>query len=307
MSGVDPAHVVADVAKIRSDKARVTASVASLAHKNDIRLLTAGGSVFVAQGLISPWVWRFVTVIVDPERFHDFVRVVMESGWTLIPPAKGSASLPTATVKFSSRDWTVDLHVFAAFPGFYAAPQDVFNLLWTGRQGMQIHDTPVHAVDRLVTIMLSVHDRLGEKPNSLRAQSNKTFLLAQYRSTLTPEDKSRLSALTTELGAGEPMRPLFVALGIDPGEIVLPPESYAKWRLGLPTVGPATIALLALLECPSKSRMIRTWRVLRQSPSTVIRAVFGLPRAVWLLTGTPQRLWNEFLADQGLTANGIDR
>lgn len=300
MSGISPASVVEDVAKIRSDKARVTANLARLASKNDIRLLTAGGPVFVAHGLISPWVWRFVTVVVDPARFHDFVRVVLESGWKLVPPTRGSTSLPAAAVRFSFRGWAVDLHVYAAFPGFYTPPQDVFDLLWNRRQAMEIHGTRVRAVDRLVTIMLSVHDRLGDKPNSLRAQSNKSFLLAQFRSTLTPGDKSGLSALTIELGAGEPMRPLFVALDIDPGEIVLPPESYAKWRLGLPAVGPATVALLALIECPPKSRMIRTWRVLRQSPYTVLLAVVGLPRAIWLVAGARQRVWKGFLANQGL-------
>jgi hypothetical protein len=306
MSGINSAPVE-DVVKVRSDKAKVTASLARLASKNDIRLLAAGGPVFVAQGLISPRVSRFVTVVVDPARFHDFVRVALESGWKLVPPTRGSASLPTATATFGCPGWAVDLHAYAAFPGFYTSPQDVFDLLWNRRQTMQIQGTPVRTVDRLITIMLSVHDRLGDRANIHRTQSNKSFLLAQYRSALTPEELSRLRSLTTELGAVESMRSLFDALDIDPGEIVLPPESYARWRLGLPTVGPATIALLALIECPSKSRMSRTWRVLRQSPSTVIRAVFGLPRALWLLAGTRRRLWGELLADQGLTANRIAR
>jgi hypothetical protein len=307
VSGLNAAPVVDDIVKIRSDKARVTASLARLASKNDIRLLAAGGPVFVAQGLISPRVSRFVTVVVDPARFRDFVRVAMESGWTLVPPKRGSMALPFASVSFSSRDWAVDLRVHAGFPGFYAPPLDVFDLLWNRRQTMLVNGTRVRTVDRLVTIMLSIHDRLGEKPNSLRAQSNKSFLLAQFRSTLTPGDKSRLSALTTELGAGEPMRPLFDALGMDPGEIVLPPESYAKWRLGLSAVGPATVALLALTECPSKSRMTRTWRVLRQSPGTVFRAIVGLPRALWLVAGTRRRLWKKFLADQGIAERDLGR
>jgi hypothetical protein len=307
VSGVDAAQAVDDVAKVRSDKARVIASLAGLARRNDIRLLAAGGPVFVAQGLISPWVWRFVTVAVDPGRFHDFVRVALESGWKLVPPKKGSTALPTATVSFSCQDWAVGLHVYAAFPGFYAPPQDVFDLLWKRRQTMPVHGTQVLTVDRLVTVMLAVNDRLADKPRSARSESNKSFLLAQFHSTFTPGDKSRLRALTKELGAGEPMRPLFVALGIDPGSIVLPPESYAKWRLGLPVVGPSLVALLALVECPPQWRMIQTWRVLRQSPGTVISAAIGLPRALWLLAGVRKRIWKEFLADQGLTEGDFGR
>jgi hypothetical protein len=274
------------------------ASLARLASTNDIRLLAAGGPVFVAQGLSSPWVWRFVTVIVDPARFHDFVRLTLESGWKLVPPKRGSASLPSAAASFSCDDWAVDLHVYPAFPGFYAPPQHIFDLLWTRRQTVPLHGTQVRTVDRLVTIMLAVHERLGDKPNSPRAQSNKTYLLAQFRTTLTPGDKTRLRALTKELGAVEAMRQLFVALDIDPGGIVLPPESYAQWRLGLARVGPSLIVLLALVECPSRWRMV--WTGLRQSPSTVFRAFVGLPRALWLLAGVRGRTWNKFLVEQGL-------
>jgi hypothetical protein len=298
VSGIDAAQAVEDVARIRSDKARVIAEMADLASRNDIRLLAAGGPVFVAQGLSSPWVWRYATVIVDPARYYDFVRLMLDSGWTLVPPKRGSSALPSAAASFSRQDWAVDLHVYAAFPGLYAPPQYIFDLFWTRRQAMTLHGTEVHTVDRLVTIMLAVHERLGDKPHSPMAQSNNSYLLSQFRTTLTSGDKTRLRALTKELGAGEPMRQLFVALDIDPGVIVLPPESYAKWRLGLAHVGPSLIVLLALVECPSRWRMV--WTGLRQSPGTVFRAFVGLPSALWLLAGVRRRTWTKFLVDQGL-------
>ncbi|MDQ1549541.1 MAG: hypothetical protein QOD27_1199 [Microbacteriaceae bacterium] len=307
VSGVDATSAGEGITRIRSDKARITANVSRLASEHGIRLLAAGGPVFVAQGLISPWVSRFVAVIVDPARFHDFVRIALESGWTLVPPKKGSTLLPSVTVSLSRNDWAVDLRVYSTFPGFYAPPQNVFDLLWNRRQTMLVHGIQVRTVDRLVTIMLAVHDRLGDQPRSPRAQSNKSYLLAQFHSGLTEGDRSRLRALTEELGAGEPMRQLFVALDMDPGGVVLPPESYAKWRLGLPTVGPALIALLALVECPPKSRMIQTLCVLRQSPGTVFRAVIGFPRAIWLLAGVRRRLWKDILVDQGLSEPELRR
>lgn len=279
-----------DVARVRLDKTRVLASVSRLAAERGIRVIAAGGPVFAVQGLISPRLLRTASVIVDVAAFEEFVLALFRAGWVLVPLGRRVSTLPSVVFSFDNPEWVVRLAVYTVFPGFYVDPRRVFAILWARRQIMTLHGTKVLILDRLSTIIMAVHDRLGTHAWTTKDHNYERYLIDQFRRTLRPPELKELLELVRALVAVEPMRPLLNALGLDAGEITLPNESYAKWRLAIPSASPATLAMLALVECPPARRVPQTLRVLRESPATVARAVLGAPHASWLILTARRRM-----------------
>ncbi|WP_349898915.1 hypothetical protein [Parafrigoribacterium soli] len=279
-----------DVARIRVDKTRVLALVAKLAAERGIRVLAVGGPVFAAQGLISPRLSRSASVIVDIATFDDFMTAVLESGWRLSPLVRRPAMLPSVVLVLQHPDHVVKLDVYTAFPGFYIEPKRAFAILWSRRQVLTLHGTKVQILDRLSMVIMAVHDRLGPQSWSAKEHSYDRYLIEQFRLALKPQERKELLALVQALAAVEPMRPLLGALGLDAGEITLPNEVYARWRLSVPSASPAVRTLLALVECPPQRRLAQSLRVIRQSPGTVASALLGSPRALWLIATSRRRM-----------------
>jgi hypothetical protein len=284
----------ADFARVRADKSRVLAAVADLAAHHRIRVLAAGGPVFAAQGLISPHLSRTASVIVDIASLDEFTALLFRAGWKLSPMVTRAAALPSAALALEHDAWIVDLNIYTAFPGFYADPKRVFAVLWARRRLLILFETKVMILDRLATVIMAVHDRIGPQSWSAKAQNYDRYLIDQFRMELRPKEREELYELVRSLRATEPMRPLLTALGIDGGPITLPDESYARWRLAVPSAGPATRTLLALAECPPPRRLHQSLRVLRQSPSTVARAILGSPRGLWLILTAGRRVRGKY-------------
>lgn len=280
----------ADVARVRIDKARVLAAVAGLAAEHGIRVLTAGGPVFASQGLISPRLSRSASVIVDIASLGEFTSLLFRAGWTLSPPVRRVAILPSVLLALENSEWAVNLNIYTAFPGFYVDPKRAFAILWARREVLTLNGTRVMILDRLSTVIMAVHDRLGPQPWSAAAQSSERYHIDQFRQALRPKERTELHELVRALHAVEPMRPLLNALGIDAGPITLPNEVYARWRLAVPFASPATRTLLALVECPPPRRLQQSLRVLQQSPGTLARVILGSPRAFWVIFTTRRRM-----------------
>lgn len=280
----------ADVARVRADKSRVLAAVATLAADHRIRVLAAGGPVFAAQGLISPHLSRSASVIVDIASLEEFTALLFRAGWKLSPLATRVTALPSVALALEHDAWMVDLNIYTAFPGFYIDPKRAFAILWSRRRLLTLFETKVMILDRLATVIMAVHDRIGPQSWSTKAQNYDRYLIDQFRMELSPKEREELYELVRSLRAVEPMRPLLTALGIDGGQITLPDESYARWRLAVPSAGPATCTLLALVECPPPRRLHQFIRVLRQSPATVARAILGSPRGLWVILTAGRRV-----------------
>jgi hypothetical protein len=280
----------ADVARVRTDKARVLAAVAGLAAEHGIRVLAAGGPVFASQGLISPRLSRSASVIVDIASLGEFTSLLFRAGWTVSPLVRRVAVLPSVVLALENSEWVVNLHIYTAFPGFYIDPTRAFAILWARRQVLTLHGTRVTTLDRLATVIMAVHDRLGPQSWSTAAQSFERYHIDQFRQALRPKERTELHELVRALHAVEPMRPLLNALGVDAGPITLPNEVYTRWRLAVPSASPATRTLLALVECPPPRRLRQSVRVLQQSPGTVARAILGSPRAFWVIFTARRRM-----------------
>ncbi len=280
-----------DPGRARYDKTRVLAEVSQLAADHAIRVLVAGGPVFAAQGLISPGVSRSAILVVDVATVEELLVLVRAEGW--VPAAREHsrlAVLPSVMLLLAHPSYTVKLALYTVFPGFYAEPKRVFAILWARRKSMTIAGTTVMTLDRLCTVMMAVHDRLGPQSWNPRAHNYEHYHLEQFAQVLDVGERAELLELVRSLVAIEPMRRLLEVLKIDAGPVVLPGESYARWRLMLPSASSATLYLLALAECPARRRISQSFKVLRSSPKGVLAAAPGFPKAWWLILTSRRRM-----------------
>jgi hypothetical protein len=280
---------ITDAARVRVHKTRILAAISSLAAEHFFRILAVGGPIFAAHGLISPRLSRSAAVIVDPASFGDFVATLMRSGWTISPPVRHFAVLPSALLVMEHQNWVVRLHLYAVIPGFYIDPKRAFAILWARRQLLPLHETTVLMVDRLSMIIMAVHNRLGPQSWTANEQEYDRYLIEQFRAALNSSERKELLELVCSFGAIEPMRSLLDALELDPGDAVLPTESYTRWRLSIPSATTATIMALAFVECPPRRRLRRCFQVLRRSPAAAARASLGFPKAWWLIFTAKRR------------------
>lgn len=279
-----------DAARVRIDKTRVLAAVSTLAAERGIRILAVGGPVFAAQGLISPRLSRSASVIVDMVVFEDFIAALTASGWVVSAPVKRLAVLPSVVLVLTNTEWVVRLDVYTVFPGFYIDPKRVFAILWARRQVLTLNGTRIFTLDRLSMVMMAVHDRLGPQSWKTSEHNYDRYLIDQFRRTLNDHERKELFDLVRALCAVEPMRPLLEALDIDGGEVTLPTEIYARWRLSISSATPATLMMLGLAECSPQRRLRQGIQVFRQSPGTMFRAVMASPKAFWLICTARHRM-----------------
>jgi len=279
-----------DLRRVRFEKNRVLAQVSQLATDHAIRVLVAGGPVFAAQGLISPRVSRYATFIVDVAAVEDLLALLHKAGWVPARNYSGVAVLPSVMLMLVHPQYAVSLALYTVFPGFYAEPKRVFAILWARRKSMTLAGTKVAVLDRLCTVMMAVHDRLGPQSWNPRAHNFEVYHIEQFAHVLAPRERKELLELVQSLGAIEPMRLLLGALHVDAGPVVLPTESYARWRLMLPSASRATQYMLALAECPPQRRWSQSRKVMRAEPRTVLAVLPGIPRALWLILTSRHRV-----------------
>ena len=101
---------------MRADKPRVLASVAALCRGAPHPRLAAGGPVFASQGLISPRLSRSASVVVDIASLEELARSCCGAGWTVPPPVKRVAVLPSVVLALENSEWVVDLTSIPRFP-----------------------------------------------------------------------------------------------------------------------------------------------------------------------------------------------
>jgi hypothetical protein len=186
--------------------------------------------------------------------------------------------------------YAVDLALYTIFPGFYTDPKRVFAILWARRRSMTLAGSKVAVLDRLCTVMMAVHDRLGPQSWNPRAHNFEVYHIEQFARVLVPRERKELLELVQSLGAVEPMRLLLSALHVDAGPVMLPTEGYARWRLVIPSASRATLYMLALAECPRQRRFSQALKVMRAERSRVLAALPGMPKSLWLILSSRHRM-----------------
>lgn len=259
-------------ARVRLDKPRVLAQVALLAEQYGTRLLAGGGPLFTSSGLISPRISKAAVVVVDPVSVARFVHILLSNGWQRMPQ-RGSL-LPAVSSRFTHPQWACELEVYFLLPGFYSPPALVFDSLWRRRRQVVLHGVSVPTLDRIAIALVAAHEQFKRDPEP---GADLDFLVEQFFTRMTDDERADLVRLVARLGAKGEMRFLLEKMGVEVGPIALPSQSYAQWRLALTKVGGTMILLLGFLECPPGRRAETVREAASRWPNRMVLAYCALP------------------------------
>ena len=278
-------------ALLRDQKEQILLEVSGLCRALHIRALAGGGGVFAAQGLIAPAVSKAVSLVVDPASFRHLVTALQDKGWVKQRPARSLSPLPPAMTTLRHPGWVAGLALHSVIPGFFGDPEETFDLLWERSAVISVRGTSVPALDRVATAIFAVHNGLTGRGRRPSRTGNFEFFAGQFRTALSDDERAELSTLVHQVGGLEEMRPLLHALEIEVGPIMLPTESYARWRLSLDEVTHDVRWVLGFLELPAACRVEMTvafWSAAR-SPRVVAGALVRFPNTVRGIFGARSR------------------
>lgn len=280
---------VSGQARLRRDKVRVAALVGKLAREHGIRTLAVGGPVFAQLGLVSPRVLPTSMVVVEPMYQLDLVLVLEAAGWSRESLVPSRGLLPAVYTRLTHPDLLSPLDIYDIFPGFYAAPAEVFEQLWSRRAVLQVGHTAIPALDRVGTMLVAGHNQLGALARDRRADSQIDYFVSMFRNSLTSREQESVVGLVRAVGGIEPLRPFLMAIGVPVGEITLPTEVYCQVRLAVERVSDPIIFAVSLFEAPPGRRLAGFRSLLRRHPQRVIRALLASPRSFIVLAGSRKR------------------
>jgi hypothetical protein len=239
-------------ALLREHKDQMALSLQELLRPLRIRALAGGGSVLTARGIISPTVARTLSVVVDPASQRHFVAAIRSAGWREAPVRRRVRLLPPVRRTFVHDRWIAGLNIFSVIPGFFADPEETFDLLWERRREVPVLGQVIPGLDRLASAVLASHNSLdGRGPH---ASSQSDFFAEQFRRVLLDEERAELGSLVRQVGGGAEMSAFLDALDIPPVPFQLPSVAYVRWRLRIEDVSDQTRRAVALVELPRRGR-----------------------------------------------------
>ena len=245
--------------------------------------------MFAQLGLVSPRVSPTAVVFVEPIHQLHLVLALEGVGWSRISPGHTRGLLPPVFTRVAHPDLVCPLDIYDVLPGFYAAPVQVFELLWSRRVVLQIGGSVVPALDRVSTVLVAGHDQLGSLARDRHAESQIDYFVSMFRNSLTPAEQAALVQLVTDVRGIEPLRPFLTRIGVPVGEITLPSEVYCQVRLVLERVSDPLIFAVSLFEARPGRRKAGFLRILRNNPQRVIRALLASPRSFMVVAGSRAR------------------
>lgn len=183
-----------------------------------VRALFVKGPAARAHGFRPPsYVSSDVDVLCDPAEFTTACSAAEAAGWQLYPGnSRDSHLLGAHATTYVVPGWpsTVDLHNH--FPGLLAPPQEVFETLWAAREEIAVAHLPTpvprpsaHFVVLAVNCLRSTAAGVGEQLPEL----------GTAWSSLTSSERVEAVAIARTVGALEPLRGAFAALGADAGAV----------------------------------------------------------------------------------------
>lgn len=218
-----------------------------------VPVLMGGGVVYVQHGLISPRVSKALSLIVDPVGFEALLGSLGSAGW--VPARSPSRSvIPVAVVSLWHLASNAYLDLYPIIPGFLRHPVSVFERVWSDRVLMRAFGREVWALDRLMTMMLAVHSRLGPRSGGPRLEEFRAFFFQQFSVVITPEERERLPELTRAVGGEGVMRPFFDQLGIPCPPTRAASLAYARARFGVDEVPSAARLLIGRWDSAVRPR-----------------------------------------------------
>jgi hypothetical protein len=287
MDPMDDAPVRSRDALLRESKDHIAIGVIELCRRLHIRALVGGGPVLTAHGLISPGVASNASIVVDPASIRHLYSALCEEGWRLVEERRPRI-LPSARLALAHDDELAGLMLYSVIPGFFADPEESFDLLWERHKELPLRGHTVRVLGRVASALLASHDGLDGRAS--RQRSNFDYFVPQFRRLLGPKERIAAVELVRKLGACGEMSELLTALDVEPCEFMLPSLGYVQVRLQVSEASEQVRRAVALIDLPPAGRALMyksrngrpqsirdVWTSIRSLPRTCV-AIFGASR-----------------------------
>jgi hypothetical protein len=294
MTAPDPESPKIRDALIRESKDLIAISVIELCRNLHIRAMLGGGPVLIANGLVAPVVVTNATIVVDPASFRHLRAALLERGWHEVRPRGRFRILPAARLMLRHDDEAAGLTIYPVIPGFFADPEETFDLIWERQKVVPLRGHTVRALGRINSAILASHDGLDGR--SSRARSNFDYFVAQFTKVLNARERAITVDLIRRMGGCAEMNRLILALGEKPCAFTLPSLAYAQWRLQVSEPTERMRRLLAFIELgPDGRRLLRASNAGRPTSfGEAMADLISLPRTWAVLLGARRR-WEQSL------------
>jgi hypothetical protein len=289
MTTPGPASAKARDALIRESKDLIAISVIELCRTLHIRAMLGGGPVLNANGLLTPHVSQSAAILVDPASYRHLRAALFERGWHEVRPPRRFRILPAARLMLRHDDEQAGLNIYPVIPGFFADPEETFDLIWERHKQVPLRGHTVRALGRVASAILASHDGLDGK--STRSRGHFDYFVAQFTKVLGPQERQIAVDLIRKMGGCAEMNRLIVALGEAPCDFSLPSIGYSQWRLQVTDPSDQMRRTLALLELgPDGRKLLYASKSGRATSFRgVLLTLVEFPRTVAVFTGARRR------------------
>lgn len=206
------------------------ALVSRVAEDLGVRCLFIKGPAAVVQGLRTPRTSVDVDALIDPSGLEKLRARLTELGWVDEHPY----STPTAGTYSRThrhRSWPCELDLHVTFPGLYADPQTVFDLLWKRRAAVSLAGQQVNCPDQRAHALVLALNLLRDPYETSNTAALGT--LVEFASGIfDADDLADLGRLAGAIGAPDTAAPFLEALGApNEGLGQTAPEDLRAWRM----------------------------------------------------------------------------
>lgn len=244
------------------------ALVQRVACEHDVRVLFIKGPAAVEQHLRPARQSADVDALVDPARLELLRGRLTEMGWVDEHPY----STPTAadySRTHRHRAWPCELDLHVRFPGFFADPQAVFDLLWARRAVVDVAGQEIPCPDVQAHALLLALNSLRD-PHKLAKSVPLEELVEHVAATFDAEALAGLGRLAQALGASDTSAPFLSMVGAPNEGLGSTAETdLAAWELRTQPAWRVATWLRGFRKQPVRSRPAYLWRALVLSEAEI--------------------------------------
>ncbi|MBO0982886.1 nucleotidyltransferase family protein [Rathayibacter sp. SD072] len=247
------------------------ALAAHLAESQGVRALFIKGPTAHAQGIRERRVSSDVDVIVHPLDVDAFVTALTGHGWRVRPERFAPRAYPVHSITLFHPRWPCDIDVHDRYPGFFADPERVFDVLWEARESVEIAHRGVTVPSPMAgAIIVALHAL--KDPLLARSASEARGVIALLGSLDEPS-RDDLIRLVERTRSVYPLRTILDAVNIRATDDLTAAERRI-WELRVAGTGRSSYHwALALAEASAMRKLglvfsaLATALALRQDPA----------------------------------------
>lgn len=203
--------------------------VAHVARSHGIRALMIKGPMAAEYGLRAPRPIADADVLVEPDAFEELYGLMLARGWhpRVARDSPRFIALHSRTLIHDSWPCDIDMHMY--FPGFFADPERVFDVLWKDRrvrgQGAASLVIPSKAGMAAIVALHALRS-----PAEERSKGDIKSVVQALRGKFSAAERAEFTKLARRCRASWVLREMIIAAELDPPEDDALPEEKSVWE-----------------------------------------------------------------------------